>query len=146
MGAGRTLVGGPRGDPVGLPRDRKDARGTGSESVDRRAGAPHGRRPRWFDLAPRLATTAAEGEPATGPHTAHRRAGAARPQARGARAVAAADDRGAADHRAGAARRGPVVRAVRTMIDLDVHLAAIIAGDTRAFGSWMAGAEPRVRD
>ena len=31
-------------------------------------------------------------------------------------------------------------------MDLDVHLAAIVAGDTRAFGSWMAGAEPRVRD
>ena len=31
-------------------------------------------------------------------------------------------------------------------MDLDVHLAAIVAGDTRAFGSWMAGAEARVRD
>jgi RNA polymerase sigma-70 factor (ECF subfamily) len=30
--------------------------------------------------------------------------------------------------------------------DLDVHLAAIIGGDTRAFGSWMGSAEPRVRD
>ncbi len=31
-------------------------------------------------------------------------------------------------------------------MDLDVHLAAIIDGDTRAFGAWLAGAEPRVRD
>ena len=31
------------------------------------------------------------------------------------------------------------------MIDLDVHLAAIVAGDTRAFGRWLAGAEPTVR-
>jgi RNA polymerase sigma factor (sigma-70 family) len=31
-------------------------------------------------------------------------------------------------------------------LDLDVHLAAITAGDARAFGAWMAGAEPRVRD
>lgn len=31
-------------------------------------------------------------------------------------------------------------------MDLDVHLAAIVAGDTRAFGAWLAGAEPRVRD
>ena len=28
----------------------------------------------------------------------------------------------------------------------DVHLAAIIAGDSHAFGLWMAGAEPTVRD
>jgi RNA polymerase sigma-70 factor (ECF subfamily) len=31
-------------------------------------------------------------------------------------------------------------------MDLDVHLAAIVAGDPRAFGRWMSGAEPRVRD
>lgn len=31
-------------------------------------------------------------------------------------------------------------------IDLDAHLTAIIAGETRAFGAWLAGAEPRVRD
>lgn len=31
-------------------------------------------------------------------------------------------------------------------MDLDVHLAAIVGGDARAFGSWMSGAEPRVRD
>ena len=31
-------------------------------------------------------------------------------------------------------------------LDLDVHLTAIIDGDTGAFGRWMAGAEPRVRD
>lgn len=31
-------------------------------------------------------------------------------------------------------------------MDLDVHLAAIAGGDARAFGSWMSGAEPRVRD
>jgi DNA-directed RNA polymerase specialized sigma24 family protein len=31
-------------------------------------------------------------------------------------------------------------------MDLDVHLAAIVGGDTRAFGYWMAGAEARVRD
>jgi DNA-directed RNA polymerase specialized sigma24 family protein len=31
-------------------------------------------------------------------------------------------------------------------MDLDAHLAAIIGGDTRAFGAWLAGAEPRVRD
>ncbi|HEX8106410.1 MAG TPA: hypothetical protein VF516_01730, partial [Kofleriaceae bacterium] len=31
-------------------------------------------------------------------------------------------------------------------IDLDTHLAAIIAGETRAFGAWLAGAEPHVRD
>jgi DNA-directed RNA polymerase specialized sigma24 family protein len=31
-------------------------------------------------------------------------------------------------------------------MNLDVHVAAIIAGDTRAFGAWLAGAEPRVRD
>ncbi len=30
--------------------------------------------------------------------------------------------------------------------DLDVHLVAIVGGDARAFGAWMAGAEPRVRD
>ena len=30
-------------------------------------------------------------------------------------------------------------------MDLDVHLAAIVAGDTRAFGRWMAGAESSVR-
>jgi RNA polymerase sigma-70 factor (ECF subfamily) len=32
------------------------------------------------------------------------------------------------------------------MIDLDVHLAAIQAGDAGAFGSWLAGAELPVRD
>ena len=32
------------------------------------------------------------------------------------------------------------------MIDLDVHLAAIVAGDTRAFARWLAGAERPVRD
>ena len=31
-------------------------------------------------------------------------------------------------------------------MDLDVYLAAIAGGDARAFGSWMSGAEPRVRD
>lgn len=31
------------------------------------------------------------------------------------------------------------------MADLDVQLPAIVAGDPRAFGQWMAGAEPRVR-
>jgi RNA polymerase sigma-70 factor (ECF subfamily) len=31
-------------------------------------------------------------------------------------------------------------------MDLDVHLVAIMAGDTRAFGAWLAGAEPHVRD
>lgn len=31
-------------------------------------------------------------------------------------------------------------------LDLDLHLTAIVDGDTRAFGRWMAGAEPRVRD
>ena len=31
------------------------------------------------------------------------------------------------------------------MIDLDVHHAAIVTGDTLAFGRWMAGAEDRVR-
>ena len=31
-------------------------------------------------------------------------------------------------------------------MDLDVHLSAIVGGDTRAFGAWLAGAEPRVRD
>ncbi|MFK7929408.1 MAG: RNA polymerase sigma factor [Myxococcota bacterium] len=30
-------------------------------------------------------------------------------------------------------------------MDLDVHLAAIAAGDAEAFGSWLAGAEPAVR-
>jgi len=29
--------------------------------------------------------------------------------------------------------------------DLDVHVAAIVAGDADAFGRWLAGAEPRVR-
>ena len=32
------------------------------------------------------------------------------------------------------------------MTDLDVHLSAIIAGDTRAFARWLAGAESSVRD
>lgn len=32
------------------------------------------------------------------------------------------------------------------MIDLDVHLAAIVSGDTRAFARWLAGAESSVRD
>jgi RNA polymerase sigma-70 factor (ECF subfamily) len=32
------------------------------------------------------------------------------------------------------------------MVDLDVHLAAIVAGDTQAFARWLAGAEPTVRD
>lgn len=32
------------------------------------------------------------------------------------------------------------------MSDLDVHLAAIVAGDPRAFGRWLAGAEAPVRD
>lgn len=31
-------------------------------------------------------------------------------------------------------------------LDLDVHLLAIVSGDTRAFGQWMAGSEPIVRD
>jgi DNA-directed RNA polymerase specialized sigma24 family protein len=31
-------------------------------------------------------------------------------------------------------------------MDLDGYLPAIVGGDTRAFGQWMAGAEPRVRD
>lgn len=31
-------------------------------------------------------------------------------------------------------------------MDLDVHVAAIVGGDTRAFGRWMCGAESRVRD
>lgn len=31
-------------------------------------------------------------------------------------------------------------------MDLDAHLAAIAGGNTRAFGAWLAGAEPRVRD
>jgi RNA polymerase sigma-70 factor (ECF subfamily) len=30
-------------------------------------------------------------------------------------------------------------------MDLDVHLAAIVAGDAGAFARWLAGAEPRVR-
>src|SRR5256885_8621435 len=32
------------------------------------------------------------------------------------------------------------------MIDLDVHLAAITGGDTVAFGHWLAGSEPVVRE
>lgn len=32
------------------------------------------------------------------------------------------------------------------MIDLDVHLPAIAAGDTTALGRWLAGAEHRLRD
>ena len=32
------------------------------------------------------------------------------------------------------------------MPDLDEHLPAIAAGDSRAFARWVAGAEPRVRD
>ncbi|HEU4613690.1 MAG TPA: RNA polymerase sigma factor [Kofleriaceae bacterium] len=32
------------------------------------------------------------------------------------------------------------------MVDLDVHLAAIVAGDMQAFARWLAGAEPNVRD
>jgi DNA-directed RNA polymerase specialized sigma24 family protein len=32
------------------------------------------------------------------------------------------------------------------MIDLDAHLPAIAAGDTAAFGRWLAGAEHRLRD
>ena len=31
-------------------------------------------------------------------------------------------------------------------LDLDLHLAAIVAGDARAFGSWLAGSESIVRD
>ena len=31
-------------------------------------------------------------------------------------------------------------------MDLDAHLPAIVVGDTRSFGAWLAGAEPRVRD
>lgn len=31
-------------------------------------------------------------------------------------------------------------------LDLDVHLAAIVDGDADAFGGWLAGAEPIVRD
>ena len=31
-------------------------------------------------------------------------------------------------------------------IDLDIHLPWIIAGESRAFGAWLAGAEPHVRD
>jgi DNA-directed RNA polymerase specialized sigma24 family protein len=30
-------------------------------------------------------------------------------------------------------------------VDLDIHLAPIVAGDTVAFGRWLAGAEPTVR-
>ena len=30
-------------------------------------------------------------------------------------------------------------------MDLDVHLSAIVAGDTHAFARWLAGAEPNVR-
>lgn len=32
------------------------------------------------------------------------------------------------------------------MIDLDVHLAAIVRGDAAAFGHWLAGCEPPIRD
>jgi RNA polymerase sigma-70 factor (ECF subfamily) len=32
------------------------------------------------------------------------------------------------------------------MTDLDVHLSAIVAGDADAFGRWLAGAEPCLRD
>jgi len=32
------------------------------------------------------------------------------------------------------------------MLDLDVHLPAIAAGDAAAFGRWLAGAEPALRD
>lgn len=31
------------------------------------------------------------------------------------------------------------------MLDLDVHLPAIVAGDAAAFGRWLAGAEPKLR-
>ena len=31
-------------------------------------------------------------------------------------------------------------------VDLDVHLIAIVAGDAAAFGQWMAGSEPVVRE
>jgi RNA polymerase sigma-70 factor (ECF subfamily) len=31
-------------------------------------------------------------------------------------------------------------------MDLDVHVQAIVGGDPRAFGAWLAGAEPGVRD
>lgn len=31
-------------------------------------------------------------------------------------------------------------------MDLDAHLPAILHGDTRAFGRWMAGSEARIRD
>src|SRR5262245_56939968 len=31
-------------------------------------------------------------------------------------------------------------------MDLDLHLSSIVAGDTRAFGCWLAGAERTVRD
>src|SRR3989304_4469619 len=30
--------------------------------------------------------------------------------------------------------------------NLDLYLSAIVAGDTRAFGRWMAGAEPPMRE
>lgn len=30
-------------------------------------------------------------------------------------------------------------------VDLDVHLASIVAGDPHAFGQWIAGAEPSIR-
>jgi RNA polymerase sigma-70 factor (ECF subfamily) len=36
--------------------------------------------------------------------------------------------------------------AVAVNADLDIHLAAIVAGDQRAFGAWMAAAETTVRD
>lgn len=32
------------------------------------------------------------------------------------------------------------------MLDLDLHLIAIAAGDADAFGRWLAGAEPRLRE
>ncbi len=32
------------------------------------------------------------------------------------------------------------------MIDLDEHLSAIVAGDAAAFGRWLAGAEPSLRE
>src|SRR5262245_55116448 len=32
------------------------------------------------------------------------------------------------------------------MLDLDVHLPAIAAGDDTAFGRWLAGVEPRLRE
>jgi RNA polymerase sigma-70 factor (ECF subfamily) len=31
-------------------------------------------------------------------------------------------------------------------MDLDVHLSAVVAGDAGAFGRWLAGAEPTLRD